>query len=74
MRKPRFHPCGNYREDYREELTVFETDFGRLWLGIGLAFLFLVLPWVVTPYMVYVLNMIGIAAIAAIGLNSRRSR
>ena len=69
MRKPRFHPCGNYREHYREELTVFETDFGRLWLGLALAFLFLVLPWAVTPYMVYVLNMIGIAAIAAIGLN-----
>ncbi len=69
MRKPRFHPCGNYREHYREELTIFETDFGRLWMAIGLAFLFLVLPWVVKPYMLYVLNMIGIAAIAAIGLN-----
>lgn len=69
MKKLRFHPCGNYRENYKEELTIFETDFGRLWLGIGLLALFLILPWVVKPYMIYVLNMMGIAAIAAIGLN-----
>ncbi|MCX5840444.1 MAG: branched-chain amino acid ABC transporter permease, partial [Deltaproteobacteria bacterium] len=69
MKKLRFHPCGNYRENYKEELTIFETDFGRLWLGIGLLVLFLILPWVVKPYMIYVLNMMGIAAIAAIGLN-----
>jgi len=54
MKKLRFHPCGNYRENYKEELTIFETDFGRLWFGIGLLSLFLILPWVVKPYMIYV--------------------
>lgn len=69
MRKLRFHPCGNYRESYHEELTIFETDFGRLWLFIGLVLLFGVVPFLSSAYGLYVLNTIGIYAIAAIGLN-----
>jgi branched-chain amino acid transport system permease protein len=69
MRRFSFHPCGNYRENYAEELTIFETDYGRVCLGIFLFLLFFVAPFVVSPYMLYVLNTIGIAAIAAIGLN-----
>jgi len=40
-----------------------------LWMVIGIAVLFCVVPFISSPYMFYVLNMIGIAAIAAIGLN-----
>ena len=40
-----------------------------MWLGIFLGLLFFVAPFVVSPYMLYILNTIGIAAIAAIGLN-----
>jgi len=69
MRKFSFHPCGNYRENYAQELNIFETDFGRVCLILFLAVFFLVAPFVLTPYMLYILNMIGIAAIAAIGLN-----
>ncbi|MDD5736548.1 MAG: branched-chain amino acid ABC transporter permease [Methanothrix soehngenii] len=69
IRSRQFHPCGNFREHYGQELTIFETDFGRLWLGLGIFALFAVIPWVSSPYMVYVLNTIGIAAISAIGLN-----
>jgi branched-chain amino acid transport system permease protein len=69
MRKLSFHPCGNYREDYEQELNIFETDYGRFWLIVFLAVLFLVAPFVLSPYMLYILNTIGIAAIAAIGLN-----
>jgi branched-chain amino acid transport system permease protein len=69
MRKIHLQPCGNYRERYDQELTVFSTDFGRLWAGIGLVLLFAFVPWIASPYMIYVFNMIGIAAIAAIGLN-----
>ncbi len=68
-RKRIFHPCGNYRERYDQELTVFETDFGRLWALIGLALLFGVVPFVTPPYLLHVLNMTGIAAVAAVGLN-----
>ncbi len=69
MRKLQFHPCGNYREAYQEELSIFETDFGRLWLVIGLVLLYGVIPFISSPFLLYVLNTIGIYAISAIGLN-----
>ena len=69
MKKLSFHPCGNYRENYDQELTIFETWFGRVCLGIFLAALFGIAPLMLSPYMLYVLNTIGILAIGAIGLN-----
>lgn len=69
MKKFHFHPCGNFKESYEEELTIFETDFGRLWTWIGIFFLFTIVPFIGTPYILHVLNMIGIASIGAIGLN-----
>jgi branched-chain amino acid transport system permease protein len=69
MKTLRFRPCGNFKVQYREELNVFETDFGRLWAAVGIVVLFAVVPWVTTPYLLYVVNLIGISAIAAIGLN-----
>ncbi|MCK4535357.1 MAG: branched-chain amino acid ABC transporter permease, partial [Syntrophobacterales bacterium] len=69
MRKLRFHPCGNFNERYEQELTIFETDFGRTSLAAGLVILFAVVPYASGPYLLYVLNMVAITAIAAIGLN-----
>ncbi len=69
MRKLQFHPCGNFRESYQQELTIFETDFGRLWMLVGLALLFGVLPFLCGPYLLYILNTVGIYAIGAVGLN-----
>lgn len=69
MRKYHLHPCGNFRERYEQELMVFNTDFGRLWGGIGFLLLMTAVPFMASPYMLYVFNMVGIAAIAAIGLN-----
>jgi branched-chain amino acid transport system permease protein len=69
MRKLQFHPCGNFKESYHNELTIFETDFGRLWLLIGLIILFGVIPFVSSTYTVYILNTMGIYAISAVGLN-----
>ncbi len=69
MRRPTFHPCGNFKERYEEELKVFSTDFGRLWSAVGVAILFAVVPFVSGPYTLYILNMVGIASIAAVGLN-----
>ena len=69
MKKLHFHPCGNFTESYYRELTIFETDFGRLWLLVGLILLFFVIPFVSGPFILYVLNPIGIYAIAALGLN-----
>jgi len=69
MRKLRFHPCGNYKESYEQELTIFQTDFGRLWTIVGLGLLFAVIPFVSSQYVLYVINLIGIYAIASVGLN-----
>ena len=51
MGKFRFHPCGNFKETYGQELGIFETDFGRIWLLVGLAVLFGVIPFISSPYM-----------------------
>jgi len=67
--KLQLHPCGNFKERYEDELTIFETDYGRLWLAIGLSMLFGAVPFVSGPYLLYVLNIIAITSIAAIGLN-----
>ncbi len=69
MRKLQFRPCGNFNESYEEELAIFETDFGRVSMLIGLLLLFVVIPFIASPYTLYILNTIGIYAIAAIGLN-----
>lgn len=69
IRKLKLHPCGNFKERYEDELKIFSTDFGRLWSIIGLFVLFIVVPRVSGAYALYVFNMIGIAAIAAVGLN-----
>jgi branched-chain amino acid transport system permease protein len=69
MSKLHFHPCGNFREAYEKELTVYETDFGRLWTLIGALILFLVVPFIISAYNMYIVITIGIMAIAAIGLN-----
>jgi branched-chain amino acid transport system permease protein len=69
MRNLRLHPCGNFKESYGQELTIFETDFGRLATVVGLILLFAVVPFVSGAYTLYIINTIGIFAIAAIGLN-----
>ena len=69
MRKLQFHPCGNFNVSYKEELAIFGTDFGRLWMWIGILLLFAVVPFISSAYFLYILNTIGIYAIAAVGLN-----
>ncbi|MFH2129613.1 MAG: branched-chain amino acid ABC transporter permease [bacterium] len=69
MRKLHYHLCGNFKESYEEELTIFETDFGRTWLLVGIFVLLVIIPLTGSAYTLYLLNTIGIYAIAAIGLN-----
>ncbi|MFC1891474.1 branched-chain amino acid ABC transporter permease [Thermodesulfobacteriota bacterium] len=69
MRKLHFRLCGNYKESYEKELAIFETDFGRLWMVIGLLILFAAVPFITSSYTLYILNLIGLYSIAAIGLN-----
>ena len=69
MRKLKFRPCGNFKERYEQDIAIFETDFGRVWVWVGLVLLFGSVPFIAGPYTLYVINSIGIAAIAVIGLN-----
>ncbi len=69
MKKLSFHPCGNFREDYAQELTIFETWFGRVALAVFILLLMTAAPFFLKNYLLYILNNIGIMAIAAIGLN-----
>jgi len=69
MRPLRFRACGNFKESYHEELTIFETDFGRFWCAVGFLIAFVLVPWIASPYSLYILTNIGIYAIAIIGLN-----
>jgi len=69
MKKLRLHQCGNFNERYEQELSVFETDFGRLWTCIGVCVLFGIVPFISSLYKLYIFNVIAITAIAAIGLN-----
>jgi len=69
MKKLSFHPCGNFREDYAQELTIFETWFGRASLVAFIILLMGVAPFFLNSYLLYILNNIGIMSIAVIGLN-----
>ncbi len=69
MRSLRFHPCGNFKETYEEDFAIFETDFGRLCVIVGLVILFGVIPLVTNTYWLFILNHIAIATIGAVGLN-----
>ncbi|MCF8143497.1 MAG: branched-chain amino acid ABC transporter permease [Deltaproteobacteria bacterium] len=69
MRKLQFHPCGSFKTSYHQDLNIFSTDFGRLWMGIGIVLLFGVVPFISSSYTLYILNSVGIYAIAAVGLN-----
>jgi len=69
MRKLRLRPCGNFKERYDQELTIFETDFGRIALVAGIVLLFGSVFFIGESYLLYVINTIGIVSIAAIGLN-----
>ena len=69
MGKWRFSQCGNLKQSYEEELTLFGTDFGRFWSLVGLVLLLGLVPLASSPYVLYILNTIGIYAIAALGLN-----
>ncbi|MDD5475569.1 MAG: branched-chain amino acid ABC transporter permease [Syntrophales bacterium] len=69
IRNLRFSLCGNYLERYEQELAIFETDFGRLCLLAAILFLFAVVPFISGPYTLYLLIIIAITSIAALGLN-----
>ena len=60
--------CGDFRQTYAEDMSLFESPLPRVLLA-GLLVFLLVLPQFATTYWLDVLNRIFIAIIAAAGLN-----
>jgi len=60
--------CGDFRQTYAEDMSLFESPLPRVLLS-GLLVFLLVLPQFATTYWLDVLNRIFIAIIAAAGLN-----
>ena len=60
--------CGDFKETYIKDEEIFQSHFVKIWLGLFLLFL-VFFPFLANPYLLYVANMIGIAVIAAVGLN-----
>jgi branched-chain amino acid transport system permease protein len=60
--------CGDFKETYIDDEAIFQSLFVKFCLVL-LGIFLLVLPFVGNPYVLYIANMIGIAIIAAVGLN-----
>jgi branched-chain amino acid transport system permease protein len=60
--------CGDFRTTYPADMAIFDSSLSRVLLGVFLAVLCAV-PLFATSYWMDVANRIGIAVIAAMGLN-----
>ena len=68
LRYPFAAECGVFRTTYRDELSLYQLPVSRVGLWGSIVALYL-LPLVLSNYYLGVLNLVGIFAIAAIGLN-----
>lgn len=60
--------CGDFKESYREDEEIFQSLFVRICLAVLFVFL-IITPFVASSYVLYIMNLIGIAIIGAVGLN-----
>ena len=60
--------CGDFRTSYQADMAIFDSSLSRWLLAAFLGFMILV-PAYATSYWLDVLNRVGIAVIAALGLN-----
>lgn len=61
-------PCGLFHTIYKTDERIFKTLWVRSWL-IGFGLFLIVLPLFVSNYVLYIMNMISIFIVGAIGLN-----
>ena len=59
---------GNYKETYASDEAVFRTPAVRGWM-VALAVAAMVFPFVAGDYLLYLVNLMGVLALAALGLN-----
>jgi branched-chain amino acid transport system permease protein len=60
--------CGDFKESYREDEEIFQSLFVRICLAVLFVCL-IITPFVASSYVLYIMNLIGIAIIGAVGLN-----
>jgi branched-chain amino acid transport system permease protein len=60
---------GDFKESYAADEALFRTPTARVWVGILFGAL-LLFPFVASEYLVYLANLVGVLAIAALGLNT----
>ena len=59
---------GDFKDSYVSDEAVFKTPTVRFWVGVLFAFL-LIFPFVTSNYWLYMANLVGVAIVAAVGLN-----
>ena len=60
--------CGIYKKSYEEDEAIFQTGFSK-WSTIIFLLFLAVFPLCASEYLVHLFNIVGIAIIAAVGLN-----
>jgi len=60
--------CGNFKTSYAKDAAIYKTAFSKISVYSFLILMFLV-PFYANSYILYILNMIFISSIAAVGLN-----
>ena len=59
---------GDFKTSYQKDMAIFRTAWVKLWMGLFFVLL-LVFPFFADSYFIYIINLSGIAIIAALGLN-----
>jgi len=59
---------GNYKETYAADEAIFRTPASRGWMAV-LAAAALLFPFAAGDYLLYLVNLMGVLALAAVGLN-----
>lgn len=59
---------GDFKETYASDEAIFQTATARFWMG-ALFVALLIFPFVASDYMLYMANLVGVAIVAAVGLN-----
>jgi branched-chain amino acid transport system permease protein len=66
---PSFHSGEKLKTRYEEDLSLFQTAWGRRFMVLGLICLFGLVPCVASDLILHLINMVCIYAVAAVGLN-----
>ena len=59
---------GDFKETYASDEAIFQTATARFWMGLLFVAL-LIFPFLASDYMLYMANLVGVAIVAAVGLN-----